>query len=83
MADDFAFMTALELRRLIRSKQISPVAVVESALRHIERLQPVLNPYVTVTADLALEAARKVEAAVMRGEDGGILCGAGAPPCTA
>jgi Asp-tRNA(Asn)/Glu-tRNA(Gln) amidotransferase A subunit family amidase len=75
MAEDFAFMTALEMRRLIRSKQVSPVAVVESALRHVERLQPVLNPYVTITADLALEAGRGVERAIMRGEDGGLLAG--------
>ena len=33
MSDDFAYMTALELRRLIRTKQASPVAIVESALR--------------------------------------------------
>jgi aspartyl-tRNA(Asn)/glutamyl-tRNA(Gln) amidotransferase subunit A len=75
MADEFAFMTALDLRRLIRSKQVSPVAVVESTLRRVERLQPVLNPYVTVTADLALEAARAAEHAIMKGEEGGILCG--------
>ena len=59
MADDFAYMTALELRRLIRTKQVSPVAIVESTLRRVEALQPVLNPFVTVTADLALEAARQ------------------------
>ena len=40
MPDDFAYMTALELRRLIRTKQASPVEIVESTLRHIETLQP-------------------------------------------
>jgi aspartyl-tRNA(Asn)/glutamyl-tRNA(Gln) amidotransferase subunit A len=70
MSDDFAYMTALGLRRLIRSKQASPVAIVESALRRLESLQPVLNPFVTVTADLALEAARQAETAIMAGDDG-------------
>jgi Asp-tRNA(Asn)/Glu-tRNA(Gln) amidotransferase A subunit family amidase len=75
LSDDFAYVTALDLRRLIRSRQASPVAIVESALRRLEVLQPVLNPFVTVTADLALTAARRAEAAVMAGEDHGLLTG--------
>src|SRR5712692_266981 len=75
MADDFAYMTALELRRLIRTKQASPVAIVASALERVEASQPVLNPFVTVTADLAMEAARQAEKAVMAGEGGGLLTG--------
>ena len=75
MSDDFAYMTALDLRRLIRTRQVSPVAIVESALRRLEALQPVLNPFVTVTAELALEAARNAEAAVMAGEDQRLLGG--------
>jgi aspartyl-tRNA(Asn)/glutamyl-tRNA(Gln) amidotransferase subunit A len=75
MADDFAYLTALELRRLIRTKQASPVAIVESALRRAEASQPILNPFVTVTADLALEAARRAEKAVMAGNGGGLLTG--------
>ena len=73
MSDDFAYMTALDLRRLIRTRQVSPVAIVESALRRLEALQPVLNPFVTVTAELALEAARNAEAAVMAGQDQRLL----------
>jgi aspartyl-tRNA(Asn)/glutamyl-tRNA(Gln) amidotransferase subunit A len=75
MANDFAFVTALELRRLIRTKQTSPVEIVESALRAAEASQASLNPFVTITADLALEAARKAEAAVMAGETDGLLTG--------
>jgi Asp-tRNA(Asn)/Glu-tRNA(Gln) amidotransferase A subunit family amidase len=75
MPDEFAYMTALELRRLIRGKQVSPVAVVESALRRLEALEPVLNPFVTVTPDLALAAARRAERAVMAGDDHGLLTG--------
>jgi Asp-tRNA(Asn)/Glu-tRNA(Gln) amidotransferase A subunit family amidase len=75
MANDFAFVTALELRRLIRTKQASPVEIIESALRAAEASQASLNPFVTITADLALEAARKAEAAVMAGETDGLLTG--------
>ena len=75
MADDFAYMSALELRRLIRTKQVSPVAIVEDALARVEASQPILNPFVTVTADLALEAAHKAEKAVMAGDGDGLLTG--------
>jgi len=75
MASEFAYMTALELRQLLRAKEVSPVALVESTLRHAEAMQPVLNPFVTITADLALDAARQAERAIMSGEGGGRLCG--------
>ncbi len=75
MANDFAFVTALELERLIRTKQASPVEIAESTLRAAETSQAVLNPFVTITADLALEAAREAETAVMAGETDGLLTG--------
>ena len=75
MPDDFAYMTALEMRRLIRTKQASPVEIVESTLRRIETLQPVLNSFVTVTPELATEAARSAEHAIMAGADDGLLTG--------
>lgn len=75
MAPEFAYMSALDLLHLLETKQVSPVALVESTLRHAEAMQPVLNPFVTITADLALAAARKAERAIVKGEEGGILCG--------
>ena len=59
---------ALTLARQIRTKEISPVAVVDAVLRRIEALQPAVNAFITVTADEAREAARRAEAAVMAGE---------------
>ena len=66
---------ALTLARHIRTKEISPVAVVEAVLQRIEALQPTVNAFVTVTADEAREAARRAEAAVMAGERLGPLHG--------
>jgi amidase len=53
-----AFLTALEQARLIREQSVSPVEVVEEYLERIERIDPVLNSYVTVCADEALAQAR-------------------------
>jgi len=65
----------LTLARLIRDKQVSPVAVVEAVLARIEALQPTVNAFITVTAEEARAAARRAEAAVMAGERLGPLHG--------
>jgi aspartyl-tRNA(Asn)/glutamyl-tRNA(Gln) amidotransferase subunit A len=59
---------ALTLARLIRTKRVSPVAVVDAVLERIEALQPTVNAFITVTADEARDAARRAEAAVMAGD---------------
>ena len=72
---DFAFMTAIELKELIARRDISPVDLVGSSLERMEGLEPTLNCFVQTSPDLALEAARKAEKAVMAGEDLGLLHG--------
>src|SRR5215813_13864573 len=64
---------ALTLARQIRTKEISPVAVIDAVLNRIEALQPTVNAFITVTADEARDAARRAEAAVMAGEPLGPL----------
>jgi len=59
---------ALTLARLIRTKAVSPVAVVDAVLARIDALQPTVNAFITVTADEARDAARRAEAAVMAGD---------------
>src|SRR5829696_1307348 len=52
---------------MIRSREVSPVEVVEAHLERIEHLNPELNAIVTLAPDV-MERARQAEAAVMRGE---------------
>src|ERR1700674_1299320 len=66
MDDDLAYLSAAELSRLIRQRQLSPVQLVRSTLARVERSQPVLNAFITVCAGDALSAARDAEQAVMR-----------------
>ena len=75
MPNDFSFMTALDTLHLMRTKQVSPIEIVDSALRRAEASQSTLNAFVTVTSDLAMEAARKAEKAILAGEDHGLLTG--------
>jgi aspartyl-tRNA(Asn)/glutamyl-tRNA(Gln) amidotransferase subunit A len=72
---DLAFTPATELAGLIRAKKLSPVELVRATLERIERLNPTLNAFCTITADAALAAAREAEQAVMTGGPLGALHG--------
>jgi Asp-tRNA(Asn)/Glu-tRNA(Gln) amidotransferase A subunit family amidase len=74
-ADDLCWIPAHELAGLIRKKTVSPVEVTEAILARIDRLNPRLNAFCTVTPEVARAAARQAEAAVLRGEELGPLHG--------
>ncbi|MFE1746988.1 amidase [Coleofasciculus sp. H7-2] len=60
---DLAFTPAIEQARLIRSKQVSPLELVELYLERIQRLDSQLGSYFTVMAEMALaDAKAKTEA---------------------
>lgn len=64
-----------QLAAQIRSGEVSPVEVTEAALARLERLQPMLNSFVTVVAERALSSARAREAAIRGGDYRGPLDG--------
>jgi aspartyl-tRNA(Asn)/glutamyl-tRNA(Gln) amidotransferase subunit A len=59
---DLAFASIEEIARLFRKRKLSPVELTKLMLDRIERLNPKLNAYITVTPDLALTQAKKAEA---------------------
>ena len=63
-SDELCWLSATDLAALIRRRKVSPVEVVEGVLDRIERLNPQVNAYVTVTADQARRAARAAERAL-------------------
>jgi Asp-tRNA(Asn)/Glu-tRNA(Gln) amidotransferase A subunit family amidase len=69
------FLSAVSLAERIRRKALSPVELVESHLAQIEELNPRLNAFVQVDAELARRQARAAEAAVGNGEGLGLLHG--------
>src|ERR1035441_2028252 len=58
-------LTLTEAAQQIRSRQLSPVELARACLARIERLNPTLNAFITITAALASEQARQAEAEVM------------------
>jgi amidase len=59
VSDELAFTSALELARMVREREVTPVELVELYLDRIERLDLQLNSYVTVDAEGALAAAHE------------------------
>jgi aspartyl-tRNA(Asn)/glutamyl-tRNA(Gln) amidotransferase subunit A len=70
-----AFSTISELAQRLRRRDVSPVEVTQECLGRIERLNPALNAFITVTAESALAEARRAEAEIRRGEWRGLLHG--------
>jgi aspartyl-tRNA(Asn)/glutamyl-tRNA(Gln) amidotransferase subunit A len=72
---DLCFTPATELARLLAARTVSAVELTETVLRRIETLEPSINAMATVTAERALEQARRADAALARGESLGPLHG--------
>jgi aspartyl-tRNA(Asn)/glutamyl-tRNA(Gln) amidotransferase subunit A len=74
-ATELPFLDLSEVSRAVQRKEVSPVELTQACLARIERLNPKLNAFITVTDTVALEAARKAEAEITRGEWKGPLHG--------
>ncbi|MBI3993002.1 MAG: amidase [Candidatus Lambdaproteobacteria bacterium] len=72
---DLCYLPAVEMAKAIREKRLSPVEITQALLQRIQAVNPKLNAYCTVTAEHALDEARRAEAAVMQGGPLGPLHG--------
>jgi len=68
-------LTLAEAADQIRTRKLSPVELTRACLDRIERLNPTLNAFITITADQALEAARQAESEIAAGQYRGPLHG--------
>jgi Asp-tRNA(Asn)/Glu-tRNA(Gln) amidotransferase A subunit family amidase len=68
-------VSAVELRRLIGRKKVSPLELLDSCLKRIRATDGAINAMVALDEKGARKAARDAENAVMRGEDLGLLHG--------
>ncbi len=67
--------TIQEASQQIRAGEVSPVALTQNCLARIERLNPALNAFITVTAKSAREEALRAEAEIHGGKYRGPLHG--------
>ena len=68
-------LSAVELRRAMGARQISPVEVLESCIARIARVNPRLNAVTATCYARARDEARAAEARIRRGEALGVLEG--------
>jgi aspartyl-tRNA(Asn)/glutamyl-tRNA(Gln) amidotransferase subunit A len=74
-SEDYVPFTICELSRRIRDREISPVELTHDCLSRIEKLNPKLNAFITVTAESALDQARVAEREIFAGDCRGPLHG--------
>jgi aspartyl-tRNA(Asn)/glutamyl-tRNA(Gln) amidotransferase subunit A len=74
LSTELIYSDATKLAELIRTREVSPVEVMQAHLDRIEAVNPKVNAIVTIVED-ALEFARKAEVAVLRGDELGPLHG--------
>jgi aspartyl-tRNA(Asn)/glutamyl-tRNA(Gln) amidotransferase subunit A len=72
---DLYRLPASVLREHIAAKKVSPVELTKAVLARAEKLQPVLNCFITLVPDEAMRAAQDAEDAVMQGKPLGLLHG--------
>ena len=65
----------IETSQLLRERKLSPVELTKNCLAQIERLDPTLNAFITVTAEPAMAQARSAEAEILQGNWRGPLHG--------
>ncbi|MGH2541682.1 MAG: amidase family protein, partial [Ardenticatenaceae bacterium] len=75
MTTELTHLTLAEAASLIARRKISPVELTRACLAHIEALDPLVNSFITVMAEMALQQARAAEEAIQRGDYQGALFG--------
>ena len=75
MSDDIHLLSLVELADAIAVRKLSAVEVMTATVARAERLQPVLNCFISLQAEAALESAAAADAALARGDGPGRLHG--------
>jgi Asp-tRNA(Asn)/Glu-tRNA(Gln) amidotransferase A subunit family amidase len=68
-------LSACEIAERVRTRDVSPVEVVEAHLTRIEKINPKINAFIQVYAEAAIKRAREAEAAVVQRKPLGPLHG--------
>lgn len=75
MTNRLTSLSAIELRRQIGAKEISPVEVLDAFIEQMQSINPGVNALCATDFDRARQAAKQAEAAVLKGDALGPLHG--------
>ncbi|MFX1294660.1 MAG: amidase [Promethearchaeota archaeon] len=73
--DDIFFISACEITEVIRRQEISALEITERFIERIEKINPIINAYCTLTFDIAKEQAKKADKVIKKGGKIGLLNG--------
>jgi Asp-tRNA(Asn)/Glu-tRNA(Gln) amidotransferase A subunit family amidase len=73
--NELCFTPAETLAQMVRSKQLSPVELMEACLARIEAVNPQINAFIQLDAERGMREAREQAERIARGEDLGPLGG--------
>ena len=68
-------LTAIEIRNLIAQKKATAQEAVTDLFQHIEKTEPKIKAYLTLTKDSAMHQAKMVDEKIKRGDKLGLLAG--------
>jgi amidase len=74
-SNDLVQLSAVELRRMIGAKQLSPVELLDACIAQIEAINPAVNAICATDFDGARAQAKRDEQAVMDGDELGVVHG--------
>ncbi|WP_186037696.1 amidase [Burkholderia gladioli] len=74
-SSDLLYQDAVTLASLIRTKQVSPVEIMQAHLDRVEAVNPKVNAITTLLADQAMQSAKAAERAVENGSELGAFHG--------
>ncbi len=72
---EICYMSAGDLSKLVKNKEVSPVEIIDAHLARIEATEPVLNSFITLLAEESWTAARQAEKDIQAGRYKGPLHG--------
>ena len=60
-SSDLPYLSIVQAAELIRTRQISPVELIQAVFKRIDEVEPRVQAFITLARDEALEAARLAE----------------------
>ena len=73
--NDLLYTPVWQMRQLLDTRRVSSAELTELFLRRIERLNPKLNAFLTVTGDEAMASAKAADEKIGTAQPGGPLLG--------
>lgn len=73
--EELCFWSAIQVARTIRERRVSPLEVFEAVAQRINRINPKINGFVTLTLDQARDAAKAAQEALFGPDEVGPLHG--------